>query len=115
MKNRTLPALLAGTAVALASCAKKEEPKPEPVKQPTVRKKAPPAPKPVAKTTNPFRTPSDDMNLPTAEQIADGKENSIGTATQPLADPTAPTVAVSPPTTPTPKPGPPKTQDRLDP
>ncbi len=114
MKNRTLPVLLAGAAVALASCAKKEDPKPEPVKQPTVQK-TPPAPQLIAKPTNPFRTPSDDMNLPTAEQIADGKENSIGTATQPLKDPTAPTVAVSPPTTPAPKPKPPKTEDRLDP
>ncbi|MCP5537325.1 MAG: hypothetical protein H7A51_13975 [Akkermansiaceae bacterium] len=120
MKNHTTLLLLTGLVAAFSSCAKKEDPAPEPVKQPVVQQQAPP-PAPVVETnpTNPFRTPADDMKLPTADQIAEGKDSSIGTGSQPVNNPdTAPSVAVTPPSAPATPDAPekqPKKEDQLAP
>lgn len=127
MKKFTTTLLLVGFASAFVSCAKKDDPAPEPVKQPVRQKKAAPAPVVIGNPTNPFRTPEDDFNLPTAAQTAEGRDSSIGTGSQPVSNPdNAPSVAVTPPSAPSVPvaPATPKTQapkkplkkeDQLDP
>jgi len=126
MKKLTTTLLLVGFASVFVSCAQKDDPAPEPVKQP-VRQKSAPAPVVIGNPTNPFRTPEDDLKLPTAAQTAEGKESSIGTGGQPVSIPdNAPSIAVTPPSAPsvpvapttpkTPAPKPPlKKEAQLDP
>ena len=100
MKKFTTTLLLVGFAPVFVSCALVDDPAPKPVKHP-VRQKAVPAPVVVGNPTNPFRTPEDDLSLPTAAQTAEGKDSSIGTGGQPVSNPNnAPSIAVSPPSAP---------------
>lgn len=100
MKNFTTTLLLIGFTSVFVSCAKQEDPAPEPVKQP-VRQKAAPAPVVIGNPTKPFRTPEDDLSLPTAAQTAEGKDSSIGTGGQPVSNlNNAPSIAVTPPSAP---------------
>lgn len=115
----SLPLLLAGLSslccsTLFVSCSKKEDPTPEPVSQPVVKR---PAPAPVvdANPVNPFRTPEDDLNLPTDAQTAEGADSSIGTGSQPVSSPdNSPSIAITPPTAPK-APATPKKEDQLDP
>jgi len=98
---------IAGFSVLLSSCANKDKDKDAaetPVEQP---KKAPvkpaaPAPAPVpADATSAFLVPKSDTNLPTAEQLEDGKASSIGTGTQKVTAPgNQPSTAIKPPSSP---------------
>ncbi|BDS07191.1 hypothetical protein NT6N_22310 [Oceaniferula spumae] len=106
MKKLTTSLMLTGIAgfsALLSSCADKpkEEEAAKPVEQPkVVAKPVAPAPAPVEEVnpTAAFRTPSDDTNLPTAEQLADGAESSIGTGSQKVTVPnTQPSTAIKPP------------------
>ncbi|MBT8045074.1 MAG: hypothetical protein KJO79_08995 [Verrucomicrobiae bacterium] len=126
MKTINISLLFVGLAIAFTSCGQKEDPASKPVKKPVVEKKTVRASTVDAAVdgnpTNPFRTPADDTNLPTAEQIADGRESSIGTGSKPVSNPSAPSVAVSPPPAPVapttpdkPEPKPTKKEDQLDP
>ncbi len=92
--------LLVGISSTVISCAQKDDPTPEPVKEP-VRQKAAPAPVVSTPTENPFRDPSGNMSLPTDAQLNEGRDSSIGTGSQPpLSNPdNAPSVAVTPPST----------------
>lgn len=115
--------LLAGLVALLASCGNKEEEAvTEPVQQPVTRKAAatPVAPVTAANPLDLFHTPKDDLNLPDATQLAEGKESSIGTGIQSVSNPDSrPSVAITPQVAPAPAPAPEKTptppKDELDP
>jgi len=89
--------LLTCLAQFCASCAKQESPAPEPIKEApkkTVKAKASTAT--VAAATSLFRTPSDDIALPTDAQIAEGEQPA---AVKPPAQPNnlSPSISIKPP------------------
>ncbi len=113
--------LLAGLVPLLASCGGKEdETVTEPIQQPVTRKapETPVAPVTAANPLDLFHTPKDDLSLPDASQLNEGKESSIGTGIQPVNNPNSgPSVAITPRVTPTPVPEktPTQPEDELDP
>ncbi len=93
--------LLPCLALFSVSCAKQVSQEPEPVEE-APKKVSKSITKPraskasVAAATNLFRTPSDDLALPTDAQIADGEQtNAVETVAQP--DPSAPSISIKPP------------------
>lgn len=95
---------LAGYSLLLSSCANKdkdEETAEAPVEQPKKKSvkpaAAPPAPV-AADATAAFLVPKSDTDLPTAEQLDEGKASSIGTGTQKVTAPAnQPSAAIKPP------------------
>lgn len=100
MKTIHYHILLTCIAVLSASCAKQVSQAPEPVKE--TPKKAKSISKPrasqesVVEATNLFRTPSDDLALPTDEQISEG-EQAAGIQSPAQPDPSAPSISIKPP------------------
>lgn len=99
------------TASCLCSCANKEQDDPKPAEQPTrqpVSQATSHTPPPADyNATQAFRTPDDDIKLPTDSQIAEGRDSSIGTRPTPGIQPDhAPSVSVTPPTPPATSPTP---------
>jgi hypothetical protein len=105
---KTIHHLILLTCLALfcASCAKQDSQTQEPIKEApkkvttsTTKPKASKAS--VAAATNLFRTPSDDLALPTDAQIAEGDQSAaIQSPAQP--DPSAPSISINPPANPSP-------------
>jgi hypothetical protein len=77
MTMKTIYHLILLTCLAqfCASCAKQESPAPEPIEEaPKKTVKAKSSTATVAAATSLFRTPSDDIALPTDAQIAEGEQ-----------------------------------------
>jgi PBP1b-binding outer membrane lipoprotein LpoB len=101
MTMKTIHHLILLTCLAqfCTSCAKQESPAPEPVKEAPkkiVKPKAKASTATVAAATNLFRTPSDDIALPTDAQIAEGEQPA---AVKPPAQPnySSPSISIKPP------------------
>ena len=99
MTMKTIHHLILLTCIAqfCASCAKQESPAPEPVKEAPKKIAKPKASTAtVAAATNLFRTPSDDIALPTGAQIAEGEQPA---AVKPPAQPnnSSPSISIKPP------------------
>jgi hypothetical protein len=99
MTMKTIHHLILLTCIAqfCVSCAKQESPAPEPIEEAPkkiVKPKASTAT--VAAATNLFRTPSDDIALPTDAQIAEGEQPA---AVKPPAQPnnSSPSISIKPP------------------
>ncbi|MGB2402280.1 MAG: hypothetical protein ACPIA7_02595 [Akkermansiaceae bacterium] len=92
--------LLIGIAVLSASCAKQVSEAPEPVKETPKKAKITAKPRAsqasVVEATNLFRTPTDDLALPTDEQIAEG-EQAAGIQPPAQPDPSTPSISIKPP------------------
>lgn len=104
MKTIHLHILLLSITVFSASCAKQVSEAPEPVKE--TPKKAKIITKPrtsqasVVEATNLFRTPTDDLALPTDAQIAEGGQAAGGIQQPAQPDPSAPSISIKPPAAP---------------